>query len=540
MPNMLIAPTKGLGYSNFYLDFLAGRESARNFFATQSLADAAARLGSTAYQRDQLAEILIRQNQSFGASDRTMTAIERLRDPQSVCVFAGQQAGLFGGPMMTLIKALAIVKLAASYTAELNRPVIPVFWIAGDDHDFAEANHTWLLNREAEPTRIAYDAIPQIALPMGETRFAGEDALNTAKNAFKNCLGQTDFTAELYHLVDQTYTTGDTLVSAFGKLMAHLTADYGLVLFNPTDPAAKSLAAPFFKQVLAKQDEVHGTIEAANKRLQASGYHLQVQKTERATHLFVNLDGRKPLLKDGGYTVSGRTFSDQDLSRLIDSEPERFSPDALLRPVMQSYLFPVVGQIGGPAEIAYFAQMNGLFELMNLPAPFYKQRASATLVETRFEKLMTTQKITFEGLTGDIEQVINRVLAETFPHNIEKQYKDLREDVATRFDNFSKQSLTFDPQLGDFAKQTHGKIEYLLNAFEGKVFSSHKKKSQESRDRIYRLWHSLYPNQGLQERGLNISYFVARYGFGVISYLFDRLEADQTAHQLISLSEYTN
>ncbi|MFH1304277.1 MAG: bacillithiol biosynthesis BshC, partial [Planctomycetota bacterium] len=160
-----------------------------------------------------------------------------------------------------------------------------------------------------------------------------------------------------------------------------------------------------------------------------------------------------------------------------------------------------------------------------------------TLVETRFERLMRDENISFEELSGDIEQVVNKVLARTFPTDLEELFVHLRRHVHCHFEDLSRGSLEFDPSLKKFAEQTFGKIEYTLKAFEGKVFSSHKKKQQQTRDRIYRLWHALYPNRGMQERALNISYFISKYGREIISYVHDRMNEEETGHQLLFLSE---
>jgi uncharacterized protein YllA (UPF0747 family) len=206
---------------------------------------------------------------------------------------------------------------------------------------------------------------------------------------------------------------------------------------------------------------------------------------------------------------------------------------------MQSYLFPTLAQMGGPSEIAYFAQINPLFELFGLPVPVHTARPTATIVEKRHEKLMMEHAISFEDLTGDFEQVINRVMAKSFPQDIEREFQNLRADLFGRFDHFSDKSLHFDPTLREFAQQTAGKIDFLMKAYEAKVFSAHKKRSKETRDRLYRLWHALYPNRAMQDRSLNVSYFIAKHGFPVVSFLYERLDPDQSAHQLISISEYT-
>jgi bacillithiol biosynthesis cysteine-adding enzyme BshC len=323
--------------------------------------------------------------------------------------------------------------------------------------------------------------------------------------------------------------------------MATLTRDFGLILFSPGDAEVKQHAVPFFQTLLDKQDELHTIITTTNDHVQEQGYHIQVEKKDNASHLFFNLDGRKPVMRNGDdFLVGVKSYGKNQLAQDISKSPDGASPDVLLRPLFQSYLFPVVAQKGGPAEIAYFAQINPIFQLFGLVPPYYQARPSATFVEKRFAELMAEHEITFEELTGDIEQVINRVLATSFPENLEKRFDQLKHDVDSRFSEFVEESLQFDPSLSQFASQTYRKIDFTLKQFESKVFSTHKKKSQQTRDRIYRLWHALYPNRALQERSLNISYFLSRYGFDFIRFMYDKIDCEENAHQIVHLTEMTS
>lgn len=538
MTNSLVRPSKALGYTDIYLDFVSGREPSAHFYLSRDLATTAARLDEVEYDRKRLAQILEKQNTAYHSSPKTFAAIRDLMAPDAVCVFAGQQAGLFGGPMYTIIKAVAISKAARLYRDFLQRPVVPVFWIAGDDHDFAEVNHVTVLDRSAEPVTITYGTPPPEEVSTSEIRLSDREELDRAKQTLRAALGDTDFTAELYDLIDRSYTSSDTMCSAFGKLIAALTADLGLVLFCPGDADAKRLAAPFFRRIVDRQDEIHETLVRTNNEIIQSGYHIQVEKKVNAAHLFYNLDGRTPVMRDNdGFRVGEHPFSRHELLRCIDDHPERFSPDVITRPVLQSYLFPTLSQKGGPSEIAYLAQINPMFSLFDLPAPVHKARATVTVIETRFEKLMKEYDILFEDLTGDIEQVVNRVLQKSFPQDLKQSFRQLREDVDRRFKAFLEESVTFDPNLRQVGEQAYGKIDFTLKSFEGKVFSSHKKKSKETRDRIYRLWQAVYPNRGFQERTVNVTYFIARYGVGFIRMLYERMDSEETAHQLLSMSE---
>ena len=536
-----IVPGRKLGYTQLYLDFLAGAGSARRFYSNRNADETSQLLDQVPFDRAAIVSILKRQNESFGSAPAALSAIEELTDPRAVCIFAGQQAGLFGGPMMTLLKALAIAKASRALSTQLNRPVVPIFWIAADDHDLDEVNHTFLMDRQGALQRIDYNGKPKTALPLGQIQLEDGLSLEQPKQLFKETLGQTEFTGELYQLLDRCYNSHHTFVTAFGKLLAALTAEYGLVLFTPNDREVKSLARPFLRQVIQKQDELHALLSARNHEVQAAGYHLQVQKQDDSAYLFVDLDGRKPVHRSGsGFTVGDRHFTQGELLDLLESEPERFSPDVTTRPIFQAWLFPTAFQMGGPSEIAYFAQGNVIFDLFDRPLPVHLARPTLTFVESRHAKAIEKHAIAFEEVAGDIEQLINRIMASSFPEDIESRYEQLRSEIRRQFDSFSEQSLDFDPSLRGFAEQTHGKIDFALKTFEGKLFTAHKKKSTDLREKIYRLQNSLWPNGAFQDRSLNVANFIARYGFGFVSWLYDSIDPFAPGPKLISLSEDKN
>lgn len=538
MTNRTVAPSKALGYSDLYLDFLAGKSPAREFYLSSDISEIARRIDQFSYRRTELVEILSRQNREYGADAKAFESIQKLSHKDTLCVFAGQQAGLFTGPMLVLVKALAIVKLAGTYSAQLRRPVVPIFWIAGDDHDFDEISSTWVLNQQSELVELKYGTRPVVEVPAAEMQLSDVEELNRLKQLLRDSLGQSDFTDELYGAIDSAYSVGESFVSAFGKLMARLTSGTGLAFFNPGDAEAKELAVPFFEKVVDSQPAIHRSLAETNRAIVAAGYHLQVEKKENAALLFRNVGNRRPIyVETEGFSVGSDRFSAEKLKSEIRSHPVQFSPDVMTRPVMQSFLFPVVSQIGGPAEIAYLAQSNRLFEVLDVPTPLHRGRPSVTLVEKRIEKSVDEYNLSFDDLTGDIEQVVNRVMAATFPKDMEQGYADLTSDLAGRWNQFVESSLKFDPSLEDFARQTFGKIDFALKGFESKLFSSHKKKGRDIRERIYRVQLHLFPKRTLQERTINIACFVARHGFGVVSYMQNQMEADQTAHQIIALSE---
>ncbi len=531
-------PSKGLGYSDLYLDYVAGKEPARGFYKSHDAVDVAQAVDRASFARQQLVDILTRQSRQYMADEKALASIATLAQPDTLCVFSGQQAGLFTGPMLVVVKALALVKIARAYSQQLGRPVLPVFWIAGDDHDFDEIAGTWVLNQQSELVSVRYGTKPEKEFPTAEIVLGDTSELDRVQQLFRDSLGQSEFTPQLYELLETAYTPNDTFVSAFGKLLAGLTAGTGLALFNPCDGEVKELATSFFEQLIDRQEEIHETLTASNLAIEQAGYHLQVARKDTSAHLFRNVEGRRPIhFEAGGFNFDGTRLTAGEVKALVGSHSEQFSPDVMTRPVMQSFLFPVLCQLGGPAEIAYLAQSNALFGLFDLPTPIQRPRPTLSLLEKRIERLMDEYHLTFDDLMGDIEQPINRILTASFPKDLEQGYVNLTNRIKADWQGFAESSLKFDPSLEEVAKQTVGKIDFALKGFEGKLFSAHKKKSKETRERIYRVQHHLFPQHGLQERTINIGCYLARHGFDVLSYMLEEMDADQTAHQVLPLSE---
>ncbi len=529
-----------MGYTQFYLDFLADVPSARNLFLSDNLDDVVAALDRKQFDRAGLGEILERQNRAFGAADQALDNIRLFRnDPRSLCVFCGQQAVLFGGPLLVIHKAIGIIKSAKALSQRFDRPVVPIFWIAADDHDLDEVNHTVLLDRTTTPATVRYETKPPQPVPVSEILFSDGPELERVKEEMWAVLGETEFTPELRQMIDKCYTTADSFVSAFGKLLAALLSSHGLVLFSPGDKDVKARMLPFFQRIVDNQDELHALLGASNQGIVEAGYHLQVSTAPEKAHIFINDAGREPIHRQGDQFAAGeRTFSQAELSALLEDNPDRFSTDVITRPVLQSWLFPVVEQHGGPAELAYFAQLQSLFGIFDGHPPVCVARPSASILETRVAKIAHDYHIDFSDLTGDIEQVVNRVLAHSLPADVERALKLLQEDIAFHLEKFSKETLGFDPSLDKYVAQTFGKIDFLLKGVEGKTFASHKKRSSEKRDRVYKVHNALFPNRTTQERSLNVLYFLARYGSRFVSYMCDQIDSADRAHQVVDMTEY--
>lgn len=513
----------------------------KKYFFFDNAAEMAACIDQPKVDRNTIADILVRQNLGFKARPETFKAIEKLRHDNALCVFSGQQAGLYGGPLMTLYKAMGIVKRAEQLENDLHRPVIPVFWIAADDHDFEEINHTYHLNHQGELEKLSYESTPPARVPVSEIILNDEEAYNGLMEKTITVYGQTEFTDELRTRLFAAYSLESSFVNAFGRYLLDILPDMGLVMFSPADIEAKTISKGFFRRLIEGHFRMKELLSETAAALGKDGYHVQAEKKESAVHLFYHTPERIPVhFRDDTFVVGEKTLGINALLDLIDRRPEKFSPDVLSRPLWQSYLFPVVGQSGGPSEIAYFCQIGKLFELFNLTQPYYYFRPALTIIEKRQEELLNKYNLGPGDLNGDIEKLINRIAAQSFPKEMEKNIAACRTKIEQAYKELSRSAGEFDPGLEPMSNQTYGKIDFALNSFEKKIYDHHKQKMESSRQQIYRLAAALYPKSDFQERTLNINYYISKYGFKIVDYITGKIDIETKERRIIYLSEFTD
>lgn len=540
MPKRLVKPVKEFHYSELYMNFMAGDPSLDKYLGTRSPAQAASAMHTPGADRDTLCDILVRQNKEYRAKPKTIESIEKLRRKDALCVFAGQQVGLFGGPLFSLYKAIGIVKKAVQLEVELKRPVVPVFWMASDDHDYEEINHYHYIESDGSIGKLVYGAETTPNIPVSEIYFTDRDMHGQLVKSTKEHFGQSEFAEDFIRRLFSAYSHNAGLVDSFARLYTDILPDLGLVFFSPADAELKSLSRKFFRKLVEQYFNVKSILEQTATTIEMDRYHIQAEKKLSAVHLFYHNPGRDAIhFADESFIVENRPIGLPGLLDLIERNPEKFSPDVLTRPLWQSYLFPVVAQAGGPSEIAYFCQIGQLFNLFKMVQPYYFARPSATLVERHHEEHMVKYGLELTDLTGDIEQLINRIVATTFPPDLEISFGDFKDKLRDLYGALGKQLVAFDESLETMVEQTWGKFDFALNNLEKKAFSSHKKGQKLTREQIYRLETALMPYRNLQERSLGISYFIAKYGPGIMDFILDRLDIGTREHQLIFLSELT-
>ncbi len=348
------------------------------------------RIGAREYPREAIADLLAAQNGARGASPAVMKNIERLRSPDSVTVVTGQQVGLLGGPLYSLFKALGAVNEAAALT-DRGIDAVPVFWLASYDHDLAEVNHVQVVGNGYEPTKVALEAESrQDLVPVGDQKL-GPDIGRFLDDVEKS-LPETKHKAATMAMLREIYTPDATYAGAFAKFVGRLTDDLGLVILDPNERGFNALAKGVLERELFGESSA-GALAANAARLEELGYEPQIAlRDDRLNVFFVDDEGRRVSLakKDGGFETGGspRFLDEATARRLLDDAPERFSPSALLRPVVEDAVLPTVGYVGGPSEQKYYAQAGAAYAWADVPPPHALARPSFTVVRAADAKLL--------------------------------------------------------------------------------------------------------------------------------------------------------
>ena len=511
---MKLAP-QHLGGSPLARDYLAGVEAANSFYRGSPYRAATYRhkAGELDRQwgRDRFAtaERVIRPAGPNGAA-----LLRRVVAESGYFVTTGQQPGLFGGPLYSLYKALTAVRLAGHLEALLSRPVMPLFWVASDDHDWEEANHTCVVDGANRLVRLtlgpAADGHPR---PLWRTPLgtAIEKPLEELARAFP----PNDFHARYIALLRDTYRPEATMASAFSGLMAELLSETTIGLVDAADPQLKDACRAIFRAEAEDSAASETVLNETAEGLRSCGYALQVQLMAGATNLFADLrDGRERLYRaEGGFLLgrSRRLLSRRRVMDLIADDPRSVSPNVLLRPVVESVLFPTLAYVGGPGELAYFAQLRGLFRRHGTEMPVVAPRGSLLAVEAKVEKVLTR----FGLATGDVrdpEALLSRFARDRLPADVRDAARRWREAVESAGGELAEAAAAVDPALRGAVAKTRNASLSALGSLDKKIVRAVKRNAETTRAQISKTQVNLWPEGKPQDRILCPLQYLMKYG----------------------------
>lgn len=522
------------------LDYAFDYPSLRNFYAGDP-AEASAwaatirAVRARARPRAEVAAVIAAQQDQRGAPDQAKEAGRALADPRTVAIVTGQQAGLFGGPLYTLLKAITAIRLAARISREHDLPVIPVFWIDSEDHDWKEIDTVKVLDAEGTLTSIHVEA-PEGAgeRPIATLRYTADVA--RAVGAIGSALAPTEFTAGLIEALGADYAPGRGVSEAFGRWLDRTLGPQGLVVFDASDPAAKRFVAPLFRAELEHPGRTSRLAAQAGVELAARGYHSQVVPAEGSVALFALDGGRRPIRASGDTFVVGEdSVSLAALAERASTAPETFSPNVLLRPLVQDTLFPTVCYVAGPNELAYLGQLKGVYESFALPMPLFQPRATATIMDSAGVRFLTRYKVGIEQLEPQDEHALNELLRTQLPPSVERAVQDAEAEIAVRMDAVIRAVPTIDPTLEGTARSTLGKIEHDMRGLRGKIVHAAKRRDETLRRQFIHVRAQAFPGGAPQERTVGFVAFLNKYGPALVERLAAELPIDGGTHWIITV-----
>jgi bacillithiol synthase len=524
--------------SPLFLDYLAGREGVRPFlgssFDVQAAAAAAERAQTFARPVREVADALARQQEARGAGTAAAQA-RRLAEPGATALVTGQQAGLFGGPLFVLYKALASLEVARRLEALRGRPVVPVFWVASDDHDFAEVRSVSVIDAAGAIRTLRYAPRTE---PVGQPAWAIvlDETVAGLVDDLARSLPQSLGRDPLVQVVARAYRPGETLSGAFARLISALLPE--IVVLDPSDAALRSLMVPTLARELRESSPTSRLALEAGRSLLAAGYHQQVPVRPGFLNLFVVVEGQRRALglANGIVEVRGtrERWPIEDALRRLEQDPLPWSPGALLRPLVQDALLPTAAYVGGPAEIAYHAQIGSAYAHFGIPRPVLLPRPSLTLVEPPQARSLDAERLGLVDLVADPEALLSRWVLEDYP-DVEAAFARTREAIEREMGGIEEALGAHDPTLRGAAAAARGRALHQVEGLHEKALRALKKRDQGRAERLRRTRDALVPGGSLQERGLGLAAAIARHGPGLPALLAERFDPFARGHQVIRL-----
>jgi bacillithiol biosynthesis cysteine-adding enzyme BshC len=482
-----------------------------------------------------IAGIIAAQQQRRGAPPEARAAAERLADPGTVAVTTGQQAGVFGGPLFTLLKAITAIQLARRASEEHGVAAVPIFWVDAEDHDWEEIRSCTVLDSEFQPKTITLaDPDGAGARPIASLKV--DERIESCVQELLGALAPTDFTPWIIDLIRATYRPGAGVADAFARWMETVLGPHGLVVFDSTDPDAKPLASPVFIRELSAPGRTASLAADAADAFKALGHAPQVVPQRDSVSLF-HLNGkRQPIRREGdGYFVGDDPVTLDALAQEARSDPQRFSPNVLLRPIVQDTLFPTICYVAGPSELAYLGQLRGVYEYFGVPMPLMYPRATATIIDGAASRFLTRYPLPLEQLQSRDESALNRLLEAQLPVDVHHSLKDADAALQAAFQRVIDAMPSLDPTLAGAARTTLGKMEHDLRTLQNKVIQAAKRRDDTLRRQFTRAQSQIFPLGQPQERTLTTVFFLNRYGPGLVDALMRNLPIDIGRHWIVTM-----
>ncbi len=524
--------------SRLFLDFAEQREPLLPFFPSSPYSNGwmLHRSPISADTRATIAGILEAQNREFGAGERVFANIAALRRGANAVV-TGQQVTLLGGPLYTLFKAATAIRKAHDATAA-GHPHVPIFWLATEDHDLDEADHVTFPSRH-ELHRLKLEMPEPVGLSSGGRPVGGLALSDDIRRVLDEAAGLLEPGA-ISEALQEFYRPGATFSGAFARLISRVFAEQGLIVVDASSRDCHALGAEVLRKAITSADELQDALLERDKLLAARGYHSQVLVTPQSGLLFLvdaESGARLPLKRAAdGWLAGKKAYSEAALLEILENEPERLSPNALLRPVFQDAILPTSAYIGGPAEIAYFAQSQVLYErILGRTTPVVP-RLSATLIEPAVAEVLAQHELSLTDVISlRPEELAVRLGARAMPVENKRKLAAAGNSLDAELESLTAYMRALDEGLGRSADVAASKMRYQMNRLRRLSANYQLQREASLRRHADALALALFPDGHLQERLIGAAWFLSRYGEGLASVLVEHAAQECPGHKAIFL-----
>jgi bacillithiol synthase len=519
MDSACLRHTEIPGTSKLFADFSYNFDRVARFYRhdphqRESYAAAAREIQYPDERRAKMARVLEQQNPGN-------PLVGRFAQPGTVAVLTGQQVGLFSGPAYTIYKALTAARLAADLNAG-GIPAVPIFWVATEDHDFPEVDHVWIFDSERRPVLLRTEAPSgwhDRQCPAG-TYPVQHPPLEDLRKALRGFA----YGNEIVAVVADSYRPGTAMGAGFCALLRRLLECIGMLVLDPLDPNLRAIGAPFMAEALKAAPDLKSSLLNRNKELAAAGYHAQVNIEPNSSLFFLLENGERKSLrrKDAEFA----SFEDRAAS---------ISPNALLRPVWQDFLLPTVAYIGGPAELAYLAQSQVIYDRLLGRMPVAASRASLTLLDSRAAKLLKRYGLTLGDTLAPEDLLRGKIAHALAPQGVAKRFDETASQVRHALEGLTAEVQKLDSTLSASLDKSRAKILYQIEKMRKKTERETLRRDARASEEARYLGTLLYPQRHPQERFYSLLPFLAQHGLDLVERLYEVVQVDCPDHRVVTL-----
>ncbi|NQX57664.1 bacillithiol biosynthesis cysteine-adding enzyme BshC [Paenibacillus qinlingensis] len=465
--------------------------------------------------REQLVGVLEAYNRRVGNTGMALEYIAALGDQQTLAIVGGQQAGLFGGQLMILYKAITIIQLAREWRTKLQRTVVPIFWIAGEDHDFDEVNHVHVLSNAQQIEKLKVEHPTGIRTSVSRLPLSSE-AWEEALNKLDQSLMDTEFKASLLDKMRSAAGDGATLSDAFARWMAMLFGEYGLVLIDADEPSVRTLESSMFESMVEQNESFAASLMHSQAEVSQAGYGIQAEIHEDAANLFVFAEGARLLLhREGEYFTDKKKmvrYTKADLRDKAISTPDQLSNNVMSRPLMQEYLFPVLATVLGPGEIAYWALTKQAFENFRMRMPIVVPRLEFTLIEGTIKKQMDKYELTLTDVLERFDEKKQAWLDAQDTLQLNERFETVKESFLSTYAPLVESLSGINPGVKKLGDTNLAKIVEQIDYLHHKASEASHTQFDAAIRQLERVRLTIFPLAKPQERVYNGCAYLNRYG----------------------------